>query len=324
MFLRDADLVGLVTNADPMVTDFPPKVTELLKSNPNGPHSPVQPTSIDIHVGLIDVPSTTQDNHQPSEYLLPPGHSVSICSHEIFHMPKNIGGAAFPLAGRQQKTLLMLNPGHIDPGYEGKLWFAFTNVGRSPVLIQKGEKIATVLFWQTSKDVASDFTARYGTEDRSRVPKQIREGLSGDTLMVDDRAREVAQEVVSESGKEMHKVIDATKEELNGLNRKAKETFYWASILGVAIPTIVLGIMSFLDSQFGNAASLRSDLSTLQSDVKVLNERIGNMKGQTDQIGQLRNDVDTISALKKIEKDVEGVKFRLESIEKKTPTTKSP
>ena len=45
--------------------------------------------------------------------------------------PADIGAAAFPLAGRGQRGLLMMNPGHIDPGYEGKLWFSFINlVGR--------------------------------------------------------------------------------------------------------------------------------------------------------------------------------------------------
>ena len=39
----------------------------------------------------------------------------------------------------------MMNPGHIDPGYEGVLWFSLINLSETLFRCREGDHIATVL-----------------------------------------------------------------------------------------------------------------------------------------------------------------------------------
>ena len=154
-----------------MVRDFPSVAAKEFERDSFGVKSPVQPSSIDLHVGEIFLPGNSPTAVVPhKEYELPPGHSVIVVIHEVLDIPADIGAAAFPLAGRGQRGLLMMNPGHIDPGYEGKLWFSFINLGRESFLLSQGHRVATVLFWSLSAGSERPWKGRCGPE----VPMALR------------------------------------------------------------------------------------------------------------------------------------------------------
>jgi deoxycytidine triphosphate deaminase len=202
--LNDSELEQLLSGPNPMVSGFPSAVASATKLDPFGEGSAIQPSSIDLHIGDIVLPGEKGGGSKSkpateirTSHSLEPGHSIIITSHETFAMPENVGALAFPVAGRRQQPILMLNPGHIDPGYRGKLWFSFINVGRSPFPMRKGDRIATVVFWRLTAAARAPWEARYGHRDRSEAPEEAVLSISGDCLQVEARSRSIAKETVA-------------------------------------------------------------------------------------------------------------------------------
>lgn len=200
--LKDDELIDRLNAANPMITCFPLAVQEKLDNDPFGRSSPVQPASIDLHIGEVLLPGTDDDTRDPrKQYDLPVGHSAVIVTHEILHMPNDIGCAAFPLAGRGQRGVLMMNPGHVDPGYEGKLWFSFINLSREEFRLTEGQRIATAMFWKLSDNSTAAWQARYGQMVHLDPPADAVNTIAGDALMVEHRAEEVATDIVKKEWK---------------------------------------------------------------------------------------------------------------------------
>ena len=54
----------------------------------------------------------------------------------------------------------MLNPGHVDPGYDGYLRFTVINMGKDVIEMKRNDLIFTALFTRLGQNVQSDFGVR--------------------------------------------------------------------------------------------------------------------------------------------------------------------
>ncbi|MBI1374264.1 MAG: hypothetical protein GC159_16230 [Phycisphaera sp.] len=287
MLLRDEQLVALVTGPDQMVTGFPADVQSHLEHDAYSAFSPVQPSSVDLHVGKIIIPGTNQDDAPDRDcFRLPPGHAIIIVTHEMLSMPASVGAAAFSLAGRRQPNVLMLNPGHIDPGYRGNLWFSFINVGHEDYEFRKGMRVATTLFWKLDGDATAPFFRRYGDGDYSKAPPAVVQGLSADTLMVDDRARQVAAGVIEESKKEFEEIRSGMEKLRN-----------WTALLGTILPVLVVAIIGWADGSFGKTAALQEDLTTTQIKLSQTSGYVEQLKDLSTDVESLRTNVASLNGL---------------------------
>lgn len=173
--------------------------------------SPVQPCSADLHVGNINIPCPL-DSGIPNErtfvktdgYSLPPGGTVVVVTREDVSLPNDTAAIAFPASGVSFRGILMTNPGHIDPGYSGKLRFTIINMGSESFPLSPSTVICTLLLFKLERRVNVDWSERGKVGDKKRMgesPKsELVNRLSHDFLSVDDRAEKRATSVVVKAG----------------------------------------------------------------------------------------------------------------------------
>jgi len=287
--LNDVELLNLLQSQSPLVRDFPSTVAREIEEDPFGPNSPVQPSSIDLHVGEIYLPGNDPNAILPhKEYSVPPGHSVIAVTHEVLNVPADMGAVAFPLAGRGQRGLSMMNAGHIDPGYEGKLWFSFINLGRDKFLLSQGDHVSTVLFWRLSARAERPWKGRRGPEVPMTAPVAAVESIAGDALMLETRAKEAARQIVTEHMTEVRSQVAQLRNELlldlerqkGYVSAEFKNKAGLVAILSVILPVVVTAFLTYgaqiLFPNITGVRQLEKDTGQLGSAVQVMEGEMKN------------------------------------------------
>ena len=172
--LRDVEILQAIEDEKLKISPFDLARTDLTKRS-----SPVQPSSLDLQIGKVFIPpkepadlskvprsSPLGDNG----YRLPAGHSVIVETRETITLSAEIAAFGFPPASLARSAILMTNPGHIDPGYSGKLSFTLINMGRDEARLNFGDMIVSLLIFQFPQPV------QYSYDQRVAEPK---EGPSG-------------------------------------------------------------------------------------------------------------------------------------------------
>ena len=116
---------------------------------PNSLDKQIQPCSFDFTVGTIFDPVNNQISQVDSSekiFHLGPGEIISLFTKEELKMPSDLSGLAFATNKQSSRGLLVLNPGHIDPGYEGPLTVKAINLSNIPLVLKSGDVIFTVTF----------------------------------------------------------------------------------------------------------------------------------------------------------------------------------
>jgi deoxycytidine triphosphate deaminase len=143
----------------------PPLITN---STPNS----VQACSYDLRVGTVfdkgaiirlqTVPVTVQ------QVTVEPGGIISLFTHEELQLPAGIMATAFPMNFWSSQGLLVLNPGHIDPGFHGPLSVRLVNVRSTPKNINLGDPIFTVIFEKLPKAAVKPYNKFKTRDERER------------------------------------------------------------------------------------------------------------------------------------------------------------
>jgi dCTP deaminase len=194
MIVRDAELKTLIQRVpNPLLTDFE------APRDWDADDSLVQPCSIDLHVGEIYEPGVKpgksgSTGYPKVELVLETGHTAIVTTKESIHVPSDYGGFGFPLNSVSARGLLMTNPGHVDPGFSGKLQFTVINMGREPFCLRRKDPIVTLLIFKLSTAVDTDYAARHpGTPVPASIVKQDNlDRLARDFVDVTRRARSIA------------------------------------------------------------------------------------------------------------------------------------
>ncbi|MCQ2034777.1 dCTP deaminase domain-containing protein [Stutzerimonas kunmingensis] len=82
-------------------------------------------------------------------YQIQPGGTALVQIKERVSLGLSFGGVLFPPNRLSKNGLLMTNPGHIDPGYNGLITVCLINMGIAPIAVKAGESIATLLLFKT-------------------------------------------------------------------------------------------------------------------------------------------------------------------------------
>ena len=163
--------------------------------------SPIQPASIDLHIGHILLPDVNADdrggiNDACDQHCLESGATAVITTKETLSLPGNIAAFGFPPERIAFGGLLTTNPGHVDPGYRGSLRLTIINMGRHPYALKSGDIIFTMLFTL----LATHCTAHWGNRTTPNPHKNTKQSdinrLSKDFLDVDKRAENKAKSVI--------------------------------------------------------------------------------------------------------------------------------
>jgi dCTP deaminase len=262
MFLSDAELHELL--------DPPSKVIDGLRQNAvvDSPADPIQPASVDLTIGGIYLPDSCGGEHGSvghpiaGEHLLDSGKTAVVETRETCHLPADIGAIGFPPATVSAGGLLTTNPGHIDPGYHGKLSFTVINMGKRSFPLRCGEEIVTLLLFRMSERSRAPYDARrpgvHGAVAEERLDK-----LSRNFLDVDERAR-----------------------------RAVKEAEFKARVLTAGVP-IIVSLVTLVGVLLTSYHTQGNEISKLQQEVKVLQTKIDlekllaaiDAKKQSDTVG---------------------------------------
>src|SRR5690348_3710155 len=119
--LRDDEIIAAI-NVQPPAVPYIEGI--LLPADPYSKESPVQASSVDLHIGNIYLPGVRETEpggakNPKHDYCLKTGETAVVTTLETLHLPPNVAGFGFPPSRVSFKGLLMTNPGHVDPGYEG-------------------------------------------------------------------------------------------------------------------------------------------------------------------------------------------------------------
>lgn len=192
--LRDEDLIASITARPPAVpyiegVELPP--------NPYSKDSPVQSSSIDLHIGNIYIPGKKAEDaggaqSPKSEHVLKTGETAVVTTKETLHLPANIAALGYPPSRVSFKGLLMTNPGHVDPGYEGVMRFTVINMGKDPYPLERGKEIVTLLLFSMDHSAHTHWGLRNPGGSTLPTQPQINR-LSEDFVDVEKRARKIAR-----------------------------------------------------------------------------------------------------------------------------------
>jgi deoxycytidine triphosphate deaminase len=194
--LKDDQLVSEVTGAAPIVTGHGYTDDWYAK------FSPIQACSIDLTVGDIFLPGSKREESGGesaplARYNLRPGQTAIVTTREEIHLSSNLAAIGFPPSRVSFKGILMTNPGHVDPGYVGRLRFTLINMGSQQYPLERGVPIVTLLVVELSSHATRDWPTR------GNAAPAITQGnidiLSSDFLDVERRAEEISNKAVSKA-----------------------------------------------------------------------------------------------------------------------------
>jgi deoxycytidine triphosphate deaminase len=165
--------------------------------------SPIQPASIDLHVGRIYIPgsrpgSLGAEGRGALSHVLRPGQSVVVSTYERISLPASLGGIVFPPSKLSSSGILVANIGHIDPGFEGQLRFTIINMGGSDYPLERGTvAVGTLLLFRLSSQSRTSWSARHGvTVPKGEPDKAEIDSLARDFADIESRTGQIAKKAV--------------------------------------------------------------------------------------------------------------------------------
>lgn len=126
-----------------------------LDSNPDLP----LPARATEHAAGYDVRSADPD------FMIEPGEIRLVGTGLVMELPKGIECQVRPRSGLAVRHGISLpnTPGTIDPDYRGEVKVPLINLGREPVAIARGERVAQLVFARFEAPTVEEVTAVEGT-----------------------------------------------------------------------------------------------------------------------------------------------------------------
>ncbi|MEX2149664.1 MAG: hypothetical protein WD793_05590 [Steroidobacteraceae bacterium] len=149
----------------------------------NGDLARAQGCSYDMVVGTVFDNGHITRLHEDSErqIIVPAGGIVSLFTADELRLPNDIAAFAFAINEMSSRGFLVLNPGHVDPGYCGPLTVKALNLRKSRQVLQAGEPVFTVIFFRLEHDTEaypktgkrSDLEREFNRRDIEVSPRSL-------------------------------------------------------------------------------------------------------------------------------------------------------
>lgn len=117
----------------------------------NGPVDQARGCSYDLTVGTIFWDEQIFRPGEAKTVCVPPGGVVGIFTAEEISLPDDVCATAFAINAMSSRGFLVLNPGHIDPGFKGPLTIKALNIRKTAIAIHQTDPIFTVVFQRLPK-----------------------------------------------------------------------------------------------------------------------------------------------------------------------------
>ena len=247
---------------DRVKDSVPPLVVGISAADWQSKDSAIQPCSVDLHIGCIQIPARDDGGRVQAiskvgdRHLLDTGATAVLTTSETLNMPAKIAGIGFPPSHISIQGLLMTNPGHVDPGYRGRMHFTVINMGRRPIPLEIGSAICTLLFFELDSDVGADWGQRSMKAAEDSLPLT---GLS-------DRAvNQLARDFVD---------VDKRAE------KKVREAQVWASVLAGVIALLISLASQMIPYYVTGAEEAKRNDAVMAAKIESLEKRMDQLQGQ--------------------------------------------
>jgi deoxycytidine triphosphate deaminase len=136
----------------------------------NADENSIQASSYDLRVGTVFLNGRILkwSNSEQQQVTIRPGGIFSFFTHEELQLPPSVMATAFPRNFWSSQGLLVLNPGHIDPGYRGPLTVRLINIRSTPKNINFGDRIFTVIFEKLPETPAKPYDKYMPRDENER------------------------------------------------------------------------------------------------------------------------------------------------------------
>lgn len=275
--LSDTELKTRVQNRD-LVSDLPGGSCSVQ----------IKAASIDLTIGDIFVPGTKEGepgslDKPRREFLLKHGQTVVVRTAENLKLDQDHAGIALPGSSESLRGLLIVNPGHIDPGYSGTLHATLINMGRKEYLLRRGDRLVRCLFFKLDSPAQRRFVSR-----PDPITPELLSQLSHDFMSINERVEIVAKEEIG----------------------KAEARIKGWSIAFPIVATIVIAVLGFVGTIWATNHSIDHRLTRLEVSsptAKDVEARLEHLEG----ILPLQQRVDTLE-----EQTVRDMDVRIKALER--------
>jgi deoxycytidine triphosphate deaminase len=135
----------------------------------NSTESLIKACSYDLRVGTVfNNGKILRWKSSEEQVVIQPGGIISLFTHEEVQLPNDIMATAFPMNYWSSQGLLVLNPGHVDPGFHGPLSVRLINIRSTPKNINLGDAIFTVIFEKLPKGALKPYQSNKLRDLRER------------------------------------------------------------------------------------------------------------------------------------------------------------
>jgi deoxycytidine triphosphate deaminase len=134
----------------------------------DGQTTNVQACSYDMRIGTIFWNGRIIKGKQAAgdQVLLEPSGIISVLTLEELVLPDDIAATAFAINAMSSEGILVLNPGHVDPGFKGPLSVKAINIRSTVKSIDLGTAIFTVIFERLPKPTTQPYDKGTDREER--------------------------------------------------------------------------------------------------------------------------------------------------------------
>jgi dUTPase len=131
-------------------------------------------------------------NNPRTSLTLKQGQTALIETLEKVTLPADVIAIAFPPAGVTIKGLLMINPGLVDPGYDGPLRCTVINMGREPYFLDRKSRILRLVLFRLARPPATTKAISAAAIDDELLTRLCQDFMSVEEKAIAIAKREVA------------------------------------------------------------------------------------------------------------------------------------
>lgn len=157
--------------------------------------SQIQPSSLDLTVGFARIPGKAgwwrSHRYNKPTVKLKSGHTAIVITNEKLNVPDDISVLTFSPVKQSMQGLLILNQGHVDPGYKGYLRFIAINMGSDTIRLKQGQVISSLVFYRMKSPAEFPYLNINGNKEDNdqEIKDEIAETFSPDFLDFESRAK---------------------------------------------------------------------------------------------------------------------------------------
>lgn len=251
----------------------------------------VESASYDLRVGTI----FHEGSVDKEQVVVEPGGILVVVTQEELDLPADVCATAYAINSLSKEGLLVLNPGHVDPGYKGTLTVRLLNIRKTRKAISQGSPVFTVVFERLQLPTVAPY--RPTTRRKEDLIRELNDNdvqqnpgsLTKLVVTVDDKSPFPTKEY-------LHSQLESSQ---NKVEEKLRNSWLYRITFGVSAAaaiglwvTTALSIITrddpktlqFQDQQTQRVHQLEKELLQAQQDL----QRVKAQQAQQPQIQQLQ------------------------------------